>query len=384
MKNDITLYDAMSASQISWPSNHESDKTKDYLENLVKNGPSHAIKNATADFRLLKIDNQIIPITICDFAPKNTYLCSVYTQYIDYTIEELSVIKNDLFRKLAHVTLAGLGKILKLGKIDKCIHVNNWLFPTNIYYPLSNEQIKRITDFLSAQFPLHAILFRTLNFITDEYTLENLQKNHYFLAGSRQIHILTKVKLKEFQDRKPNDVRKDEKILHDSGYEVINASKLDQQEIARMTDLYGYLYLDKHSYLNPQFTAEFIQFLTHNPLFTIKALKKGNLIDAFIGYLTRNNITYAPLFGYDTKLPAKIGLYRMLSAIKISTAMDNGATLHSSAGAGGFKRNRGHQSTPEYHAVYVKHLSYGRKVTWSLLKWIVNYVGMPLIKRYDT
>src|SRR3990167_5467511 len=110
MKNDITLYDAMSASQISWPASHESYKTKDYLENIIKNGPSHAIKNATADFRLLKIDKQIIPITIGDFVPNNTYLCSVYTQYVDYTIEELSVIKNNLFRKLAHAMLTGLGK----------------------------------------------------------------------------------------------------------------------------------------------------------------------------------------------------------------------------------------------------------------------------------
>lgn len=384
MEGDIALYDSTSIKNMSWSSCHGSGNDKDYLINLMNNGPGYAIRNISADFRLLQVDNQVIPITICDFVPNNTYICSVYAQYIDYAFEELSVIKNVIGRKIAGVILRTLGGFLKISKIDKCIHVNNWLFPTNIYYPLSESQIKKITLFLSTKFPKHAILFRTLNFISDKTIIGNLQKNNYFLCGSRQVYVLTANKLKEFHDRKPTDLRRDEKILYDSGYEILEADKLGQSDIARLADLYKYLYLDKHSYLNPQFTVDFIHFLTQNPLFTIKVLKKANSIDAFIGCITRNNITYAPLFGYDTTQSVKIGLYRMLSAIKINTAMNNKTILHSSAGAGGFKRHRGHESTTEYHAVYVRHLSFSRKLGWFLLKWVINAIGMPIVKRYDT
>jgi len=382
MTSQITLYDKKTIDKIVWPSNI-SRHEKDYLLTVLKNQPGSVIKNAIADFYLLKVDDQMIPLTICDFIPKNTYLVSAYTQYVSYTIEELFVIKNPFIRKIAALILNALGKILNAGKIDKCIHVNNWLFPTNIYSPLSKEQVKSITQFLISTFPQHAILFRTLNFITDPSIINNLQKNNYFLIGSRQIHILLREKLKEFQHRKPTDLKRDEKILRDSKYDVME-DKLTQQDILRMKELYDSLYLDKHSYLNPQYTTEFIGFLANNSMFNIKRLKKANKIDAFIGCLSRNNITYAPLFGYDTNQPAKMGLYRMLSAIKINFAIENDTVLHSSAGAGGFKRHRGHVSAPEYHAVYTAHLSIGRRRVWSLLKWIVNHIGMPLIKRYDT
>jgi hypothetical protein len=382
MTSQVTIYDAETVDQIVWPSEIPSHE-KEYLLTVLKNQTSSIIKNAIADFCLLKIDDQIIPITICDFIPKNTYIVSAYTQYISYTIEELSVIKNQFIRKIVALILNALGKILTTGKIDKCIHVNNWLFPTNIYSPLSKEQIKSITLFLIDKFPKHAILFRTLNFISDSTIINNLQQNNYFFIGSRQIHILSRDKLKEFHHRKPTDLKRDEKILHASGYDVME-DKLTQQDILRMKELYDSLYLDKHSYLNPQYTAEFIGFLANNSIFNVRTLQKYNKIDAFIGCLTRNNITYAPLFGYDTNQPAKIGLYRMLSAIKINLAIENDTILHSSAGAGGFKRHRGHISAPEYHAVHTEHLSIGRRRAWSLLKWIVNHIGMPLIKRYDT
>ncbi|MBA3661017.1 MAG: hypothetical protein H0W64_04790 [Gammaproteobacteria bacterium] len=381
MTSQVTFFDVETIDEITWPSDISTSE-KDYLLTVLKNQPFSIIKNATAVFCLLKINNQIIPLTICDFIPKNTYLVSAYTQYISYTIEELSVIKNLFIRKIAALVLNALGKILNAGKIDKCIHVNNWLFPTNIYSTLSNEQVRSITQFLIRKFPQHAILFRTLNFITDLSTINNLQKNKYFLIGSRRIHMLSKEKLKEFQQRKPTDLRRDEKILRDSGYDV-GEDNLTQQDIFRMKELYDSLYLDKYSYLNPQYSTEFIGFLTNNLMFNIRTIKKANQIDAFIGCLTRNNITYAPLFGYDTNQPAKLGLYRMLSAIKINIAIENDTILHSSAGAGGFKRHRGHVSAPEYHAVYTKHLPIGRRRAWTLLKWIVNHIGMPLIKRYD-
>jgi hypothetical protein len=382
MVSQIAIYDVETADKIEWPSDIPSNE-KEYLLTVLNNQPSSMIKNAIADFFLLKVDDQIIPITICNFISKNTYLVSVYTQYINYTIEELSVIKNIFIRKIAALILNMLGNILISGKIDKCIHVNNWLFPTNIYSLLSKKQLKRTTQFLINKFPQHAILFRTLNFITDSTTINNLQKNNYSLIGSRQIHILSRDKLKEFNHRKPTDLKRDEKILRDSGYDVME-DQPTQQDILRMKELYDALYLDKHSYLNPQYTAECIGFLAKNPMFNIKLIKKAGKIDAFIGCLTRSNITYAPLFGYDTSQPAKIGLYRMLSAIKINFSIKSNTILHSSAGAGGFKRHRGHTSAPEYHAIYTEHLSIGRRMIWSLLKWIVNHIGMPLIRRYDT
>ncbi len=380
MNSHVIFYNSQTIDNLIWPSNYHL--TKDYLISFVKNPIHYLIKNASADFQLLKIDDIIIPVTICDFIENNTYLVSPYTQYINYTLDELSIISHPFFRKIAYFSLKMLGAFLKKGNVDKCVHVNNWLFPTNIYKPLTEEQVKKITASLKNKFPEHAILFRTLNFITDPSLIKTLSKSKYFLIGSRQVHMLTHQKITLLKQKKPTDLKRDEKILKSSKY-CINEQPFDEKDKTRMKQLYDYLYLEKHSYFNPQFTQYFFNLLINSPMFNVKALKNEDQLDAFIGCFTDVNISYSPLFGYDTQQTEKIGLYRMLSAIKINFAMDHNTTLHSSAGAGRFKRHRGHESTSEYHAVYTKHLSIARRGTWMLLTWIVNNIGMPLIQRYD-
>lgn len=383
MIDNIELYDAKSIDELKKLSLDMTPSEIEFLLALIKGQPEKYIENAKATLLLLRIDKQLIPLTICDYDENNTYLLSPYAQYIKYAIEELSVVNSKIIRKMAHTILLALGGLIKAGKIDKCIHVNNWLFPTNIYPLLSQKQIKQITEYLSNKYCDHAILFRTMNFITDGEVIQNLKDNNYHLIGSRQVHILLKEKLKTFSAKKPRDFRKDEKILNDSGY-LIEKGNLSETTIKKLKELYGNLYLEKHSLLNPQYTSDFISLVTANTLFTIKLVKNAEQIDAFIGCMTRCGVTYAPFFGYDTKLPTIVGLYRILSTLKINAAIESNTLLHSSAGAAGFKRHRGHESTLEYHAVYIHHLSRLRKIVWKTLMWVVNKIGMPMIQKYDS
>lgn len=383
MVGNIELYDAKSIDELKQSSLDMTPSEIEFLIALLKGQPEKYIENAKATLLLLRIDNQLIPLTICDYAENNTYLLSPYAQYIKYAIEELSVLNGKIIRMMAHTILLALGSLVKAGKIDKCIHVNNWLFPTNIYPRLSQKQIKQITEYLTNKYCDHAILFRTMNFITDDEVIKNLKDNNYHLIGSRQVHILSKEKLKTFSTKKPRDFRKDEKILNESGY-VVEQESLSETTVKKLKELYGYLYLEKHSLLNPQYTQDFISLVATNKVFTIKLVKNVEQIDAFIGYMTRHGVTYAPFFGYDTKLPSTAGLYRILSTLKINAAIENNTLLHSSAGAAGFKRHRGHESTLEYHAVYIHHLSSLRKIVWKALMRVVNKIGMPMIQKFDT
>jgi Acetyltransferase (GNAT) domain len=97
----------------------------------------------------------------------------------------------------------------------------------------------------------------------------------------------------------------------------------DQQQIAA---LYWQLYGEKHSRLNPRFTADFLAHgLESGVLHGEGILCEGRLVAAFLAYSVADVMTN-PVFGYDTSLPQQLGLYRRLSVLTLQYARDRGRT----------------------------------------------------------
>ncbi len=86
-----------------------------------------------------------------------------------------------------------------------------------------------------------------------------------------------------------------------------------------------------------------------------------------------------PLFGYDTALPQKLGLYRMLTAICIQEASAQKLQLNHSSGAAHFKRVRGMLPDSEYTALFDDHLPAHRRLIWRLLECLFNGVARPIV-----
>ena len=105
-------------------------------------------------------------------------------------------------------------------------------------------------------------------------------------------------------------------------------------------------------------------------------------LDGIIGYVKRNGAITFPLVGYDTSLPQNIGLYRMLSALMLKHAHENDLLLHMSSGASHFKRLRGGKPHIEYSAIFTKHLPLYRRLPWHIIRAIMVYIGVPIVRKY--
>lgn len=382
MNSQISLYDTNNIDTLPWPESEVAILLKKYIVPLIKEGTSSFIKNVKTQLFALKVDDLVLPITVNDCELENSYVCSPYTHYITYAKEELHKLNNYLLEVFLDYLLASLGILLKLGKINKVVIINNWLVSTNLYPSLSLTQISSITSFLKAQFPQHTIIFRSINTGINKQIFAALSQNNYFMIASRQIYFINPQNTSSIKGKAKWLLKKDFRLLDQGKYEVIDSDQILLEDIPRIEELYNALYLDKYSYKNPQFNQKFLALALKEKIFHIKVIKKNGKIDGVIGFYVINGVMTTPLFGYDTDLPLKLGLYRMISAQLILEATERGLILNQSSGAAEFKRCRGGIANVEYNAVYYQHLPLYRQLIWRLLGLLINKIGIPLLKKY--
>ncbi len=157
-----------------------------------------------------------------------------------------------------------------------------------------------------------------------------------------------------------------------------------ESDYADIERLYRKLYVGKYTPLNPQYTNRFVSEMHKSGLLRLFGLraKNGSLVG--VSALSQiGQVLTQPIVGYDTSLPQKLGLYRMLMAHAYETAQREKLTLNISAGASRFKRNRGFHTTIEYTAVYADHLSRRRRIALKILEHTLTWFGVPLLKRFD-
>ncbi len=379
MNSNIKIYDKSNIDTMKWPDTEDGIYAKKYLIPLIKNGPEKYIKNIKTKLMVLQIDNIVLPVTINSEDYNNSYVCSPYTHYISYAIEELWNVNNLFFRKILVIFLKIFGIFLKIGKINNVVIVNNWLLSTNLYPNLSKEQIAQITLFIKNRFKNHAILFRSVNNYTYPKLYRFLKESSYSNIPSRQIYFLDK---KLIEGKVKNTLSKDKKLLKNNITKITNNDSIKIEDIKRIKSLYDMLYLKKYSFLNPQFTEDFIELALRENLFFINAFYSNENLDAVYGYFIRDKVMTTPIFGYDTNYLLSKGLYRILSFKLIQDSISKNLTLNQSSGAASFKLNRGAKSSIEYTMVYSKHLKISRHIVWNILHFFSNVVAVPILKFY--
>jgi hypothetical protein len=109
---------------------------------------------------------------------------------------------------------------------------------------------------------------------------------------------------------------------------------------------------------------------------------QNNVLKAFSAVFVWGETITSPLIGYDTSAPQKDHLYIHAAQLAVLYKFKHNLLLNLSSGAPGFKRMRGAEPSIEYSAVYLKHLPKKRQVTWQLLRFLSNKIGVPLIQKY--
>ena len=375
----MKLYSGAEFASIPWPNTADGYYAKAMLGSFLRDGCSHYIANVKVDLYILIDGDLVLPISVPCGNTDNCYVCSPHEHYITYTLFELSVIGSKAIIFILRALIKSLSFWLKWGRIGQVVYINNWFLSTNLFPEIGPQQLADVTKFIKERFPGRAILIRSLTPYTNYYLMDNLRALGYDMTLSRQLYI-TDPKRPDY--RKKRDFKSDERLFRKTNYEVINADAIEPGDYNRIIELYNALYVRKYTQLNPLFTREFIALAIRENVLTIKALRKNGRIDAVLGYFCRNGVMTTPLFGYDTSIDTKVGLYRLISNLLVKESEKQECILNQSSGASKFKMTRGCQPYLEYTAVYTKHVSLRQRMVWQSLCYLLRLIAEPLMLKF--
>lgn len=368
-----------------YPAEHTADSpaeqyTLDYVFPFLSDDSSELVRNLVTEVAVLEAGDLALPVTINSAEYDNSYVCSPYTACVSYAREETGKLNNRLLERSLYALLSVLGVLLKKVAINKTISVNNWMLSTNLYPDWGGEEIGEIRSYLIRRYPEHAILFRSLNEHTNADLMGAFRAKGFALVPSRQVYIFDPA-LSPFHDKKNTKV--DLKLLGTTDYEIVPHEGITEADYARITTLYSQLYIEKYSRHNPQFTRALIAHWHSQSLMHMIGLRGSDgILDGIIGFFEQNGVITAPLVGYDTAKPKALALYRLLMALAFRRAMEKEAVLNLSAGASQFKMLRGGAPFIEYSAVYTRHLSLGKRLTWLAIGFLSTHLGVRIIKAF--
>jgi hypothetical protein len=381
---EINLYNRENIDLLKWPENQEGEFARKYLYNLIKEGTLKYIDNVDVEMQVVVFDNHLFPISIGNPAPKvkNSYVCSPTSHYIDYGKVETDIELKDkpILKNISHFMLNTFNSLFNKLSFEKIIYVNNWLLSTNLYNEINLEHLGPLRDFLIKKFPDYTILFRSINDMYNISLYNKLKELNFHHAFSRQVYILDPAK---GVYKKRDSYRKDLKIKRRSAYHWENADKIMPADISRLRWLYDALYIEKYSELNPKFNEDFISETLNTNCLTYKVLKKDNQIYGVFGYVECGGVITAPVFGYDTSVPASDGLYRLTCLRILEDAIENNWIVHQSSGVSKFKMHRGAEASIEYNQIYYDHLPWQKRIPWQILEKFTDYVVIPVMKKYQ-
>ncbi len=371
----IEVYEKSEIASLDWPDTENGQLVKDFVLPILEAGTQKFFYNVFTSLQILKVDDIVLPITVNDRVSPNSYVCSSYTHYVLYALDEIKKIQNFTLKKLAQSGINVFGSFLKWGQIDRTVFVNNWLLPTNLYPHLSKKQVEQITDFLIKKFPNHVIAFRSVNSLCPNYLMHHLQEYGYQLLLCRDIYYTDTKTEEPFKARM---TKSDFKKLDSSSHQIDCDTQIPNEEASRIASLYSMLNIEKYSKCNPQYTPEFIELIRQIPGFKLKTFIKDGQVDAVLGYYSVNGIVTSPLFGYDTTIQ-DVELYRQISALLLKDAREKKMLLHQSSGAGHYKQLRRAKKDLEYTAIYINHLPSLRRLPWKVLLFGMNTFGKKFL-----
>lgn len=337
------------------------------------------IRNLQTRLTLLQAGKLVLPVTINDDEADNAWVCSPLTAYWQYAKEELQRYQHLRWYWPLLAIINGYGHCLRLAEIDKTVTINNWMLSTNLYPKFDAAALTDVVEQARRAWPRHAIWFRSLNREQHADWLDALQAMGFQLIPSRQVYLYEDIEA----CKQRQCMRRDLHLLAHTSLRRVADHEIVDADYARIASLYQQLYTDKYSRLNPQYTAAFMRAWHRAGLLHFTGFKDGaGQMLAVVGIFQQGNTVTAPIVGYDTSLPKKLGLYRLLMAAVFDYGSQHGKTINLSAGAAHFKRLRGGSPAIEYSAVLARHMPRKTRIVIKLLSWLTTRLGIPVMKRY--
>ena len=366
-------------SRVEIISEPQGDFLRRWFRPLLEQGSTFCAPNLNTQFAFLRTPQVELPLTFNEAEWGNSWICSPWTQYISYALQEISWMVPPWQGKLAAGIFHALGQWLRRADFNRVVMVNNWLLSTAPWPQWSAEELPEVLAALIRQWPDHAILFRSLNKHESGPLIRALRLAGACLIPSRQIWWFAP----DSEDvARSRDYRSDVRLLHKKDLERVDHDELQPGDFPALKDLYDQLYLKKYSLHNPQFTTNWLQYAHAERLLQFTALRQASGKWAGVEACAEIHGTLtSPIVGYDSCQPKELGLYRRLAVLPVIEGRRRGLSLNLSAGVGKYKALRGGKADMEYLAVFHHHLPSVRRRPWWMVQWISDHLLAPVVKR---
>ena len=340
------------------------------------------IANVRTSAELLAVDDWLMPATVNHGEPDNAWVCSPLAMYRDYAIAELYRYFHPVAARPLSLLCRASGYAMRMARIDHAVALNNWMLSTNIYPGFEPASLRKLVDAALARWPGHSLWFRSLNEVQHGDWLAALSALGFDLIAGRQVYLFDRDELAPRTTRH-GTLRHDLKLLDRTALQRVGNTQLGTADYERVAQLYEQLYINKYTRLNPRYSPDFIQAWHRAGLLELTGFRGvGGELQGVVGMFRLAGTITAPIVGYNTALPQKMGLYRLLMATVFETVLQSGETCNLSAGAAHFKRLRGGRPAIEYSAVMSKHLPADRRRVIGALRTLTTSVGVPIMKRF--
>jgi len=176
------------------------------------------------------------------------------------------------------------------------------------------------------------------------------------------------------------DVRRDRRLLADSGLTRGHYTKLTASQLDQVMALYRRLYITRYSRYNPDYRRDYIEAMLADGRLEILTLERDGEIAAFCAIRCKSNVLSVPMLGYNDRLPYSDALYRMVMVPPVETALARGLSVNLSAGAARFKRHRGALPHVEYMLILDDHLPAPKRFAYRAIGRLLRALEPQLIK----
>jgi hypothetical protein len=354
------------------------------FHDILTSAPTeNLIANLSTTVGLHHLGAHQLPITVnADPARPTCYLCCPSVAYIDYAREELRHFSG--FQSLSRLldTVLKLGyPLIRAAQLDRQVQINNWLLATNPLPAVDLPALTSLTGEITRMHPAHVVVWRSLNDYGDRDAIRIFQQAGYRMYPARQIYLFD---CRDGQPRVHRDERRDCALLDNGAFTIVPSAEFSGDDDIRAQRLYQHLYLEKYTWLNPQYTAAFMTAMRTSGILEFQGLRgHDGQLAGVIAFFDYGRTMTAPIVGYDSSLPPDSGLYRMLMAIGIRRARQRKMLYNMSAGAASFKRNRGGVQALEYSAIYNVGSSPQQRLAAFVVRKILEWVGVPTLRSFE-
>lgn len=355
-----------------------SNIAHDFIAGLADAGVGHMISNVATQLSLLRSAEQIFPVTVDDGEIGGSYVCRPHSAYALYAREELELVNIGAARLPGIALITFFDHILRTARINRVVHLDNWLLSTNLHGDWHGENLPQIRRLLLDRYPQHMLAIRSLDEWSSPGLLQAVREDGWTLIPSRQVWVVNDLQ-RDWHPR--NACGNDKRALRRSGLSVEMLTNVSESDAERIADLYHQLYVGRYSALNPVFTPAYIH-LTHRIgmiRYRVARAPDGGIM-AVAGMFERAGVMTPPVVGYDLTRPRSEALYRIACYMFMEWACEEGLRLHGSAGAAEFKRLRGAHGVIEYCAFYLGHLSSARRLVMQTLAECLERFLVPVMR----